>query len=455
MSNTLPKVAIIGRANVGKSTLFNRLIEEDKALVSSIAGTTRDRNIGVVSWRGKKFQLIDTGGLDIDEKIPLTIAQEIIKQAEQAIKDANLLLLVIDLIEGVTPVDKELIKKIIAQGFKEKIIFVGNKAETAKLKKYDNSIYRLGLGEPLFISAASGSGTGDLLDKILKNLPNKKLSTNKIKENYPIIKMVLLGKPNVGKSSLLNSILRENRVIVSDIPYTTREAHDTEFIYQDKKFIIIDTAGLRKKSKVQPNSLEKKSINKSLAALKQCDVAILVTEVNKKIDAQDKKITQKILESGKSVIIAANKWDLISDKKTNTIREYEIYYRQAFPFLWWAPIIFLSAKNHLRTHKLLDLANEIKKAREIKISDSQLDKFLKQKIKQHQPSRGKGLKNPYIYKIIQDKTNPPHFIVYVNDPTILHFSYIRFLQNNLRKKFNIIGTPIQIELKKWKNKNNL
>ncbi len=448
MSETLPKVAIIGRANVGKSTLFNRLIEQEKALVSSISGTTRDRNIGLVSWRGKKFQLIDTGGLDIDEKIPKTISEGIIKQAQKAINESDLILFVIDLIEGATPVDKSLAKKLINEGFKNKIILVGNKAETAKFKKYDNSIYCLGLGEPINVSASSGSGTGDLLDKILKKLPNKKISEKEITK--PDIKIAIIGKPNVGKSSLLNSILGEERVIVSDIAHTTREAHDTEFFYKNKKFLIIDTAGIRKKNKIKPNSLEKKSIKKSLDALNNCDVAILITECNKKIDAQDKKITQTILESGKSVIIVANKWDLIKNKKTNTIKEYEDFYRKSFPYLWWAPLIFISAKENLRTHKLLDLAIQIKEAREIKITDSQLDKFLKQKIKQHKPSRGKGLKNPYIYEIIQNSTNPPHFIIYVNDPTILHFSYIRFLQNNLREKFKIIGTPIQIELKKWK-----
>ena len=450
MPKALPKVAIIGRANVGKSTLFNRLIEQDKALVSSISGTTRDRNVGIVSWRGKKFELTDTGGLDIDEKIPEPISQGIVKQAQQAMIDADLVLFVIDLIDGATPVDRDLAKKLIAGGFKEKTIFVGNKAETAKLKKYDGSIYRLGLGEPMAISASSGSGTGDLLDEILEKLPNKKLKSGEADIAKPDIKIALLGRPNVGKSSLLNSILGEDRVIVSDIAHTTREAHDTEFSYKDKKFLIIDTAGIRRKSKIERGTLEKRSVGKSLDALDDCDVAVLITECNKKIDAQDKKITQAILESGKSVIIAANKWDLIGDKETNTIKDYENFYRKSFPYLWWAPLIFISAKENLRTHKLLNLAIEIKAAREIKIADSQLDKFLKQKIKQHKPSRGKGLKNPYIYEITQSSTNPPRFVIYVNDPTVLHFSYIRFLQNNLREKFKIIGTPIQVELRKWK-----
>lgn len=452
MSKQLPKIAIVGRANVGKSTLFNRLIEKNKALTSSIAGTTRDRNIGVVSWRNMKFSLIDTGGLDIDSTIPDPIGQGIVKQAKQAIAAADLIIFMIDLNEGATPVDRDLAKDLIKDNLKDKMLFVGNKAETARMKKFDSSIYKLGLGEPMMISASSGSGCGDLLDEIIERLPNKKMKGSGEDISRADIKIALLGRPNVGKSSLLNSILGEERVIVSDIPHTTREAHDTEFIYKDKKFLIVDTAGIRKKSRIEGGSLEKRSVDKSLDALRDCDIAVLVTEVDKKIDSQDKKITQAILESGKSVIIAANKWDLIPDKETNTIKEFTGYYLSSFPYLWWAPVIFISAKENLRTHKLLDLALDIKKSRETTIADSQLDKFLKQKIKQHKPSRGKGLKNPYIYEITQSSINPPRFIIYVNDPMVLHFSYIRFLQNNLREKFNIIGTPIQIELRKWTEK---
>jgi len=451
MNKKLPQIAIVGRANVGKSTLFNRLIEQDKALVSPISGTTRDRNVGISAWRGQNFKIIDTGGLDIDEKIPAAIGQGIVKQAYQAIKDSDVVLFVIDLNDGATPVDRDVAKELVKNNLKDKILFVGNKAETAKLKKFDNSIYKLGLGEPMLISAASGSGVGDLLDDIITRLPKKSLKHAALEINdEKKIKIALVGRPNVGKSSLLNSILGEERVIVSDIPHTAREAHNTEFLYKDNNFVIIDTAGLRRKSRIERGTLEKKSVNKSLNALKECDIAVLVTEVNKKIDAQDKKITQEILESGKSVIIAANKWDTVPNKETNTIKEFEDYYRGAFPYLWWAPLIFISAKENIRTHKLLDLALDIKKSRETTITDSQLDKFLKMKIKQHKPSRGKGLKNPYIYEITQTGTNPPRFIIYVNDTTILHFSYIRFLQNNLREKFNIIGTPIQIELRDWK-----
>ncbi len=453
MNDQLAKVVIVGRANVGKSTLFNRMIEKQKAMISKISGTTRDRNIDVVYWRDKKFQLIDTGGLDIDlsEETHPEIAKDVIKQANLAIDSADLILFVIDALTGIMPADKEILKNLLRKNLKKKILYVANKAESARDNKYDNSLYKLDLDEPNFISASSGSGVGDLLDIILEKLPIKKLkkSNKEEKNNLPEIKIALLGKPNVGKSSLLNAILGEERVIVSDIAHTTREAHDSEFIYKDHKFIIIDTAGLRRKARV-PKGLEQKSVRKSLDALHECQVAILITEVDKKIDTQDKKITQEILESGKSVVIIANKWDLIKEKETNTIAKYEDYYKSQFPYLWWAPMMFISAKENIRPKKILDLIIEIIASRNTTISDSMLDKFLKSKIKKHKPSRGKGLKNPYIYEIKQVKTNPPRFNIYVNDPKILHFSYIRFLQNNLREKFKIIGTPIQVEVKKWK-----
>ncbi|MFA5047939.1 MAG: ribosome biogenesis GTPase Der [Patescibacteria group bacterium] len=453
MKNTLPRVAIVGRANVGKSTLFNRLIEKNKALVSEIAGTTRDRNIDVVKWQGNQFTLIDTGGLDIDKTIEAKIGQNIVKQAERGIKDAELILFLVDIKNGIIPTDKTLAKKLLQQNLKAKIIFVANKADSLKLRQLPKEVFSLGLGEPFMISAANGSGTGDLLDLIIGRLPLQSKNIGD-QDATPTIKLALVGRPNVGKSSILNSILGEERVMVTDIPHTTREAHDTEFDYKDHRFVIIDTAGIRKQNKIKKGTLEKKSIGKSLEAIGEADVVVLVTEVQKSIDVQDKKITQQILERGKSVIIVANKWDLVASKDTNTINDYVKYYQGSFPYLWWAPLIFVSAKENLRTKKILDLILDIKKSRELEISDSQLERFLKSKIKQHRPSRGQGLKNPFIYDIKQVKTNPPRFIITVNDPKILHFSYIRFLQNNLRETFKIIGTPIQIEVKKKKEKDS-
>ena len=446
MKTLLPQVAIVGRANVGKSTLFNRLIEKNKALVSTIAGTTRDRNIDKVNWQGNQFILVDTGGLDVDNKNNV-IDAGIVKQAKQAIGEADLVLFVYDAKVGILPQDRELAKDLIKSGLKNKILLVGNKADSLRLRGIETDVYKLGLGEPSMLSAANGSGCGDLLDIIVDRLP--RVRKPKVIKRADQIKIAIVGKPNVGKSSLLNSILGEDRVIVTDIAHTTREAHDLEFEYQNQQFILIDTAGIRRKNKINNETLEKQSIMKSLSAIKEADVVMLVTEVQKKIDAQDKKITQAILEAGKPLLIVANKWDLIPEKETNTIKDYENYYQKHFPYLWWAPMIFTSALENQRTKNILNLVLKVDKAKKIKLTKKQLELFLKSQIKQHRPSRGKGLKNPYIYEIEQVKINPPRFVMYVNEPTILHFSYIRFIQNNLRKRFGIIGTPIQIEIKKW------
>lgn len=443
--NKLPQIAIIGRANVGKSTLFNRLIEKNKAIVSDIAGTTRDRNIDIVNWRDRQFTLIDTGGLDAagDE-----LEKEIIKQAEKAISRADLVLFLTDAKSGIMPADRQLAKMLVSKKLKHKTIAVVNKADNLKLRQLEVDFYKLNLGDPQPVSAANGSGCGDLLDQIIKHLPKTKIIAPSASQTP--IKVAIVGRPNVGKSSILNSILGEERVIVTPRAHTTREAHDTEFSYKDHLFTLIDTAGISKTSKLSRGSLEKKSIDKSLNAIHEADVVMLVTDVSENIKEQDKKITQEILDSSKSVIIVANKWDLIPDKNTNTINKYKDYYTLSFPYLWWAPLIFTSAKDGLRSKKILDLIMEIIAAKKIQLTKSQLDGFLKTQIKRHRPSRGKGLKNPYIYYLEQVKTNPPRFLIWVNDPTTLHFSYIRFLQNNLREKFKIIGTPIQIEVQKWK-----
>ncbi|NCN07081.1 ribosome biogenesis GTPase Der [Candidatus Falkowbacteria bacterium] len=448
MKTTLPQIAMVGRANVGKSTLFNRLVEKNKAIVSPISGTTRDRNIDKVSWQGKTFILIDTGGLDIEKNKAGKIEKNIVKQAYKAIEDADIILFMIDIKDGIMPMDKELAREIIKNGKRDKVVLVGNKADSLKYHQMAGDLYSLNLGEPHMISAANGSGCGDLLDVLSGLLPKRKIKI-KPEKKQPEVKVAIVGKPNVGKSSILNSILGEERVIVTDVAHTTRESHDIEFSYKDNNFILIDTAGIVRKSKVGHKTLERKSIEKSISTIDQADVVVFVTESQKKIDSIDKKVTQEILESGKSLIIVANKWDLIPEKDTNTINQYVEYYYNQFPYLWWAPIIFVSAKDEVRTRKILDMIIDIQKSKQIQISNSQLDKFLKYQISRHRPSRGRGLKNPYIYKIEQIGINPPRFLVYVNDPVILHFSYLRFLQNNIRTKFNILGTPIQLETKKW------
>jgi len=439
------QVAIVGRANVGKSMLFNRLIERDKAIVSPIAGTTRDRNIDTVRWRGRIFTLVDTGGLDIQSKGATVIEQGIVTQAEKAINKAQIILFVIDVKAGVLPDDKKLAKSLLSRNLKSKIILVGNKADSIAWHQPSPEMYRLGLGVPSMTSAASGAGSGDLLDEMIERFSLTKNEKDEIVEEQSAIKLAIVGKPNVGKSSLMNAILGEERVIVSDIPYTTRESHDEYFFYHDQPFILVDTAGLRRNSRVKPRSLEQASVRQTEMAVKRADVVMLITDSSLRLDVQDKKISQLILDSGKPLLLIANKWDKIPDKDTNTVNKFKDYYDGQFPYLWWSPLVFVSAHEGLRAHKLLDQVIAIHQAGAKKISDKQLELFLKKKIKQHRPSRGMGLKNPYIYTIEQTGIYPPRFKIEVNDPKIIHFSYLRFLQNGLREQFGLIGTPIQIE----------
>jgi len=297
MKSSLPQIVIIGRANVGKSTLFNRLIEKDKAIVSGVAGTTRDRNVDKVEWQGKEFIIIDTGGLDIEEKKADKIEKNIIKQSKKAIENADLILFVIDTKAGLMPDDKKLAKEIIKDNKKDQTFLVANKADSIRWHQTTGELYSLNLGEPYPVSAITGSGCGDLLDTITKQLPKRK---TKKKEDKKEIKVAIVGKPNVGKSSIINSILGEERVIVTDIAHTTRESHDIEFSYKDHSFILIDTAGIIRKSKAGGRTLDRKSIEKSFDSIKEADVVVFVTEAQKKIDSLDKKVTQEILDSSKS-----------------------------------------------------------------------------------------------------------------------------------------------------------
>jgi len=450
MKPNLPQVAIVGRANVGKSTLFNRLIEKNKAIVSAVAGTTRDINMNTCAWQSRDFMLVDTGGLDISDRKAGKIEKDILKMAKKAIDNADVIVFLIDIKVGLTNEDKKLAKEILKNKGKKKIILAANKADRPRSAAEMADLYKLGMGEPHAMSAVTGAGTGDLLDVVVENLPKEKKSKAKDADEEPPIKVAIIGQPNVGKSSMINSIMGEERVIVTDIAHTTREAHDMEFRYKDRDFILIDTAGIRRKAKSTKDKLERKSVGKSTHALKEADVILLVTEVQKRLSMQDMKLTQKILENSKSLIIVANKWDLINDKDTKTIDEFVEYYQKTFPYIAWAPLIFISALKDLRTRKVLDMVLDIDLARKTEVSPAQLDRFLKNRIRKHKPSKGKGSIHPYIHEIRQTGINPPRFVIYVNDPAILHFSYIRFLQNGLREKFKIIGTPIQIELKKYK-----
>lgn len=441
------KVAIAGHVNAGKSTLFNRLISAPKAIVSPVAGTTRDRNYAQCYWGGLDFQLIDTGGLIPRPKNALE--KNINQQSEKAIAEADLVLLVVDSHCGVLPDDRILAQAILKS--KKPVILVANKADNKRWREQTSEFYQLNLGDPQIISARNGVGTGDLLDNVVaKLLANKKRIKTKTDPSKNI-KVAIIGQPNVGKSSLINGLLGEERLIVSDSPHTTRDAQDVAINYQGQQIIFIDTAGLRRRARKSADAFEKQSVSMSLHSLKKADICLLVTDVSKPLSWQDKNLLQEIADAGKGIVILANKWDLIPSKDTNTINKYISYYQDFFPFVTWAPVLFTSALDKTRLSKILPLIVSIWQEKHKSIDDNAADKLLKSLVKRHKPSRGKGTAQPYIYSLKQVSTNPPYFQVKIAFKSELHFSYLRFIENGLRRKFGFSGVPIKMSIVKTKN----
>ena len=471
MSNSndknLPLVVIFGRTNVGKSTLFNALVEKKQALVADIPGTTRDSNIGQVSWGRLSFNLIDTGGI-IDLKY-LTgqsaktndIEVKVQQQARQYLDQADLILFLVDNKTGLLPQDKQLALILKKTADAKKIILVANKVDSPGKRAKTAEFFKLALGDVIAISAANGSGTGDLLDIVVKRLEsrNSQLTTHHPKvyfknglrvmsyELQDIIKVCIIGKPNVGKSSLLNSLLGYQRVIVSPIPHTTREPQDTDIIYQEKNIKLIDTAGISKKG-AKTKGLEKYGIAKSLGMLTKADIALLVLDISEGITHQDAKLIEEILNQQKSLILIANKWDLIKARDT---KKYTNYIYGKLPFTQFVPIQFTSALTGEKVKKILDLILAIDQERKLKLGDSQLNKFLLRLVKIHRPAKGKGVKHPRIYEFKQIAANPPRFIIRLGPKDNIHFSYLRFMENRLRENFGFTGTPITIKIAKNKN----
>ena len=458
MKKERPLVVLCGRVNVGKSSLFNRLTEKNQALVSNIGGTTRDSNSGIVDWNGLSFDLIDTAGLlekgflkdsgslekDIDEK-----AQ---KQAKKYLDQADLILLIFDAKAGLMAGDRELAMQFKkTPSYRSKLILLANKVDNFKNAGEAAQFNKLGLGEPLPISASAGMGTGDLLDIIAERLKKYKKNKTDDEETEKILKSdfisaCIIGKPNVGKSSLLNSILGYERVIVSPIPHTTREPQNTEISYAGKKIKLIDTAGISRQGK-KGEGFEKQGILKSLGSLKKADIAMLVVDISEPLTHQDSKIVQEITDRQKSLIIIANKWDLVEERDTK--KWTQIIYDH-LPFASWAPIQFISAKTGEKVSKIMDLMLAVSEQRTLMLSDSQTEKFLKHVVKIHKPAKGKGLKAPRIYEFKQTKSNPPSFAVRIGPDDNIHFSYLRFMENRLRERHGFMGTPLNVVVTKNK-----
>jgi len=441
-----PIVVLVGRVNVGKSTLFNTLTETKQAIVSDIAGTTRDRQYGQCLWRGQNITLVDIAGLDVED--PDLIDKQSLIQAEKAIKQADLILFVVDAKKGLLPDDKKFAQKLKIKK-KKNIVLVANKADSIKLDPNLPEFYKLSLGDPIPVSAANGRGTGDLLDLIWNKLNLTEKEQKQIEEQTKKIKIALIGKPNVGKSSLFNIIAGEQRVIVSEKPHTTRDRQFMGIDYTSKlgqayHLEFIDTAGVRKKGKVK-GKLEQLGIQQSLQSIKEADVVLLITDCSQRLSAQDKNLAKLILENHPSLIIVANKWDLILEKDIKTQQNYIKYYHATFPYLTWAPIIFISAKTGTRVPKLLELIVELIEARKTVIEQEDLDKFLRRMLKKHPPpAKARGFKPPYISEINQIGINPPTFALFVNKPGQLIFSYRRYLLNNLRREFKLTGSGIKL-----------
>jgi len=431
-------VAIVGRPNVGKSTLFNRIIGERDAIVDPQSGVTRDRHYGEAQWNGKKFTVIDTGGYVPESKDVFEAA--IREQVWIAIEEADVIVFVVDGIMGVTPLDVE-IAKILRQTNK-KVVLAVNKIDNEKSEIYTAQFYELGVGEPFPISALHGRKIGDFLDEVVKDLPSV---DGEEKNEEDQIKVAIVGQPNVGKSSFVNAVLGENRTIVTDIPGTTRDSIDTQFEYNGNRFLLIDTAGLRKRSKIK-ESIEFYSAIRALKALQRCDVAVVMLDATCGLERQDLRIIGEAAELKKGVVIAVNKWDLV-EKDANTALEYEHALKSRLKVFDYVPVVFISAKTKQRIFKVLDLAKVVHDERAKRIKTSELNKVLFPIVKETPPPAvsGKEIKIKYVTQV---KSSPPVFAFFANFPDDIPEHYKRFLENKIRENFGFIGVPLTIIFKR-------
>ncbi len=435
MYTMLPKVAIVGRPNVGKSTLFNRIIGSRLSITDDQPGVTRDRIYAKASWLSKEFFLIDTGGIELGDAPFLT---EIKAQAEIAMEEADVIIFLTDCRNGVTT-DDTYIAKLLYQTNKPVILAV-NKVDDQKFKENIYEFYALGFGDPIAVSSSHGIGTGNLLDQVISFFPTKK-------EEYKdkAIHFSLVGRPNVGKSSLTNCLLNDNRVIVSPIAGTTRDTIDTRFKAYNQEFVVIDTAGLKKRGKVYEN-VEKYSVIRSVDAIGRSDIVLLVLDASTGILEQDTHVGQYIEEMNRPCIIVVNKWDLV-DKDSKTMQHFTEDVRKAFKYLDYAPIVFLSALDNKRVHTLFPAILQAYDAQQRRISTSVLNDVINDAAAMFPPSEFNGGKIK-IYYSSQVGINPPTFAFFVNEPKYLHFSYHRYLENQIRKNFDFFGTPIKFEFRK-------
>ena len=428
-----PIVAIIGKPNVGKSTFFNYIVGKRISIVEDTPGVTRDRVYAETNWRGKSFTVIDTGGIEpYSEDV---IVSQMRRQAEVAIEVADVILFLTDVKQGVTATDKEI--ALMLQKSKKPIILVCNKVDSFERDQNDiYEFYNLGIGDPVPMSATNAKGIGDVLDVIYDNLPE-----TDGEDDDERIKVAVIGKPNVGKSSLINKILGEERNIVSDIAGTTRDAIDSEFENEKGKYVFIDTAGIRRKAKVT-ESIEKYSVMRSLLAVERADVVLMLIDAKEGVTDQDARIAGEAHEAGKGIIIVVNKWDEF-EKETGTMEKYKKDVYNKLSYLSYAPIIFISAKTGQRVDKLFDIINNVASQNSKRITTGMLNQVINEAIALVQPPSDKG-KRLRIYYGTQVAIKPPTFVIFVNKKELFHFSYERYLVNQIRKEFGMEGTPVRI-----------
>ena len=437
-----PIVAIIGRPNVGKSTLFNRLIGERQAVISKKPGTTRDRLFGELSWQGFEFILIDTGGIETENE---KLKKDVLNQAKIAIEDADLLLFLVDAKDGLKPSDKKTAQFI--RKSKKKSLLVVNKADNLNLRNEIDNFRTLGFSDPIAISSIHGTGTGDLLDSVVSLLKNNykkdKISRN-IKDS---IFVSILGRPNVGKSSLINQIFKKERAIVSEVPGTTRDVLDVKIKHKDQAITLLDTAGIRRRGKIE-KGIEKYSVIRALGAIDRSDISLILIDASEGITSQDLHICSYILEKGNGIIIVINKWDLVEEK--TEIVNYLDYLQKKVPFLSFAPVVFISAKTGKNVNKVLDLILDINKEMSKKIPIKKINEFISKLIILKKPP-SKRTKETKIYYSTKTKSKNPTFVLFCNNPSAIHFSYKRYLENKLREQFGFVGLPLKLIIKSKKD----
>lgn len=434
---SIPIVAIVGRPNVGKSMLFNRILGKRVSIVEDTPGVTRDRIYASAEWLNHRFTMVDTGGIEL--KSADTITQATMKQVQIAINSADVIIFTVDGKSGLTSADEE-VADLLRRANKPVVLAV-NKIDNIKEQDNVYDFYRLALGDPIPISAVHGLNIGELLDKVIAHF--KPVEDIEYDEDY--IKVAVIGRPNVGKSSLINKILREERMIVSDVPGTTRDAVDTLLEHEGSTYVFIDTAGMRKRGKVE-EALEYYSVLRGLAAIERSDVVLMVLDATEMVTEQDKKIAGYAHDKGRAVILVVNKWDLIEkDERTMDLCREQV--RNGLAFMQYAPIVFISAKTGQRVHRVMELIKYVADQHAMRIKTSVLNDFLQDITAMVEPpsDRGRRLK---LYYMTQTGVKPPRFTVFVNDPELVHFSYRRYIENQLRSSFGLEGTPLQITFKK-------